>query len=96
MTKGLEVFWSPQAELSYLKILTYIINEWSVKDAENFDNKTERLIKKLQTNKNLCPKSKIESLRKCLVTSQTSLIYRIFNDSIEIVNFISNYSLHKY
>jgi plasmid stabilization system protein ParE len=76
MGSALEVLWSPQAELSYLEILAYIIEEWSVRDAENFDNKTERLIEKLRTNQHLCPKSKIVDLRKCMVTHQTSLVYR--------------------
>jgi plasmid stabilization system protein ParE len=96
MGNELEVLWSPQAELSYLKILSYIIDEWSVKDADNFDKKTERLIAKLRTNQNLCPKSNIENLRKCLVSHQTSLVYRVENNCIEIVDFISNYSLHGY
>lgn len=36
MGNKLEVIWSPQAEISYLKILSYIIDEWSLKDAYDF------------------------------------------------------------
>lgn len=96
MDSAIEVIWSPQAEISYLGILSYIIDEWSVKDADNFDNKTERLIEKLKTNLSLCPKSKIVDLRKCLITHQTSMVYRVVGNCIEIVDFISNYTLHGY
>jgi len=65
MSKILNVIWSPQAEHSYLNILAYIIEYWSIKDANNFDKKTENLISKIKTNHKICPKSKLKTfLRK--------------------------------
>ena len=92
----LNVIWSPIAEVEYLSILKYIIENWSVNDADNFNDKTNSLIEKITTNHKLCPKSNLSNFRKCVVTSQTSMIYRINSNSIEIISFISNYSKHKF
>jgi plasmid stabilization system protein ParE len=92
----LNIIWSPVAEVEYLNILKFIIENWSVNDADNFDNKTNSLIEKITRNHKLCPKSEITNFRKCVVSSQTSMIYRINSNSIEIISFISNYSKHKF
>ena len=92
----LNIIWAPIAEVEYLNILKYIIENWSLNDANNFDTKTNSLIEKISTNHRLCPKSEITNFRKCVITSQTSVIYRINTNSIEIISFISNYSKHKY
>jgi len=92
----LNVVWSPIAEVKYLDILKYIIENWSINDADNFDKKTNSLIEKITTNHKLCPKSNIANCRKCVVTSQTSMIYRLNSNCLEIISFISNYSKHKY
>lgn len=96
MSKIILVTWSPQAEYSYLSILIYIIENWSVKAADNFNKKTENLISKIKSNNSLCPKSNMKNLRKCVITHQSSMIYRVNINYIEIVDFVSNYSLHKY
>jgi len=92
----LNIIWSPYAEVEYLEILNYIIDNWSISDADNFNNITNDLIAKIAINHKLCPKSKTSNFRKCVVTRQTSLIYRINSDSIDIIGFISNYSNHQY
>ena len=92
----LNIIWSLIAEVEYLNILKYIIENWSVNDADNFDDKTNSLIEKITTNHKLCPKSNLANFRKCVVTSQTSMIYRVNSNSIEIISFISNYSKHKF
>ena len=96
MIKKLQIIWSPIAEETYLNILNYLITEWSLNSAKKFDNKVQKLIEILQTNQKLCPKSKTTNLRKCTVTPQASLIYRITNEYLEIVTFIDNRSRHDY
>lgn len=95
--KEYNIVWSPRAEETYLKILEYILLNWSVKEAEDFENKITGLIGRLRFYKNLCPPSpKKKQLRKCVVTSQTSIIYRVKKQTIEIVAFIDNRSRHSY
>ncbi len=92
----LSIIWAPNAEINYNKILKYIIDKWSVDAAIRFDNKTRSLLKLILKNNELCPESKIINLRKCVITSQTSLIYRINNDKLEIIDVVSNYSKRGY
>jgi plasmid stabilization system protein ParE len=95
--KEYRIFWSPRAEETYLKILEYILLKWSQKEAEDFEDRINRLIDKLRFHKNLCPPSlKKKQLRKCVVTSQTSLVYRTKKQTIEIVALIDNRSQHNY
>ncbi len=89
------VYWSPQAEESYLNTLSFILLKWSVKEALNFQQKVESLIEKLKTHHMLCPASKKNStLRRCVITHQTSLVYVIKKDELEIVAFFDNRSEH--
>ncbi len=91
------VIWSPLAEETYLKTLSLILDQWTIKEAENFEAKVESLIQKLKTHQRLCPPSdKQKNLRRCVIAPQTSLIYRIKGNMIELVTFFDNRSEHVY
>ncbi|MEI7596559.1 MAG: type II toxin-antitoxin system RelE/ParE family toxin [Bacteroidota bacterium] len=91
--KSLNVFWSPLAEKSYLETIEFILGKWTIKEADSFTEQVKDLIAKIQTFNNLCPPtSKFKYLRKCVVSFQTSLVYRIRKDNIEIIAFFDNRS----
>ena len=91
------ISWSPLAEETYLNTLSKILERWTNKEAEEFEAKVESLIDKLRTQKYLCPSSKKQkSLRRCVIAPQTSLIYQIKEDVIELVAFYDNRSKHQY
>jgi len=92
------IYWSPLAEESYLKTLAFILEKWTLKEAEDFRMKVEGLIVNLTIHHQLCPPSKSHNeLRKCVISPQTSLIYRIVDKNIiELVAFINNRSFHYY
>jgi len=95
--KEYRICWSPQAEETYLKVLSQILEKWTVNEAEYFENKVESLLEKLKTYKHLCPgSSQQKKLRRCVITYQTSLVYQIKNNVIEIVAFFDNRSKCKY
>lgn len=89
------IYWSPLAEETYLKTLSQILERWTIKEAEAFETKVESLIERLRTQKHLCPTSnKQKNLRRCVIAPQTSLVYRIKDDVIELVTFFDNRSLN--
>ena len=91
------ISWSPLAEETYLKTLSQILERWTLKEAEDFETKVNSLIEKLKIHKQLCPPSgKQKFLRRCVITPQTSLIYQIKANTIELVAFFDNRSNHKY
>ena len=90
------VTWSKRASKSYLKTLESILEKWTVKEGEAFMDEVDSYINNLSKNKMLCPPSKKINLRKCVVSKQTSLIYKVYGKKISIVVFIDNKSNHKY
>ena len=91
------ISWSPLAEESYLNTLSQILERWTIKEAKDFEAKVESLLEKLKTQKHLCPPSgKQTNLRRCVIAPQTSLVYQIKNDVIELVAFFDNRSDHRY
>ena len=96
MGEELTIHWSPQAELNYNKILDKIEAKWSLTEVIHFDEKAMRLINMLKTQNKICPASKQINIRKCVITSQSSVIYKITKINIELVDFIDNKTNHKY
>lgn len=91
------IVWSPVAEETYLKTLSSILEKWTIKEAEDFEYKVESLLSVLKKQKHLCPPSqKMKNLRRCVITPQTSLVYQIRNNIIELVAFFDNRSLNIY
>jgi len=91
------ISWSPLAEETYLKTLAFILEKWTIKEAEDFERKVESLLDKIKIHKHLCPPSiKRKHLRRCVITPQTSLVYRIRGNVIELVAFFDNRSIHNY
>lgn len=91
------IFWSPEAKDTYAAILKYVMDNFPLDVAIKMDEKVERLISLLETNKNLCPPSeKIPSAYRCVVTKYLSVVYRFSENEIELVTFIDNRMEHPY
>ena len=64
-----EIFWSPEAEETYLATLVFILNEWPVEVAEDFEALVENLLERLRRYKYLSPPSaKFKELRRCVIS----------------------------
>jgi plasmid stabilization system protein ParE len=91
-----EVRWSPTGKATRIYITQQIINRWSIDIAIKFDDEVEALIKRIKENNNICPKSLIQNVHKCTLSYQTSLIYQLYGDYIEILALIDNRSEHSF
>lgn len=92
----MEVVWSQETLESYMKVLDFLLEKWSVREIENFENKFDALIERLRTNKEICPKSRILNFRKCLIDEHNSLIYQEVDNKIFLLTIIDNRSSHPY
>lgn len=93
MTQPKDIYWSELAKDTYAKLLRYLLDNYPADVAIKLDEKVENLIKRLRYFDKLCPASTIvKQYHKCVITKQNSLIYRINQDTIEIVAFIDNRS----
>ncbi len=98
VAEDLQIYWSLEAESRYLEIINYLLDHWTIREVNNFIIEVERLLSLLIKHKHLCPSSqKKKGLRKCVISKQTSLIYRITEPNrLELVTFIDNRSEHAY
>lgn len=90
----MKIVWSALAKEYYFFIIEQIFEKWNTEIVETFENETISLIEKIQIHNHICPKSKIINLHKCVVNHHVSLIYRIQNNTLEIVTFVYNESNH--
>lgn len=72
-------------------LLVYLENEWSSKVKKDFIVKLDRSIALVSRLPESCPESKqMPGLYKCVVTKQTTLYYRIKNQTIQIITLFDS------
>jgi plasmid stabilization system protein ParE len=86
-----EVKWSKKAKKSYKNILDYLTSAWSLRVAEDFDEKLDRKLLILK----MFPHVGINSLTKkgykrFVLSHHNSIIYRVKNNRIIILNVHDN------
>jgi len=91
-----KIVWSDEALAALDHILEYVFEEWGINPVLDLQDEIERLIGAIRSNKRLCPDSKITGLRKCVLSRQTSLIYKTAKSHLEIVTLLDNRSDHSY
>ena len=81
-----QIIWSPAAEKDAEQILDFINTKWSKRVAAKFLNKLDDNIRLISEDPKLFPIIEDNlGVRKCVVTKQNSLFYRISDESIEII-----------
>tara|TARA_B110001469_G_C9646725_1_gene327206 strand:- start:296 stop:583 length:288 start_codon:yes stop_codon:yes gene_type:complete len=91
-----KITWSEEASESFERIALNVLKKWNYKTAKEFDTKVDEYLTGLKSNPKMCQASKKNKIRKCVISKQTSLVYRIKKDTIELLLFIDNSSNHSY
>jgi len=84
------IIWSPEAEITYLTILEYLEENWTIKEMESFINRSDQVIEHISQYPNHYPYSKESDSYKCVFISQVSLFYRLKEQQIELLIFWDN------
>jgi plasmid stabilization system protein ParE len=87
---SMPVVWSPSALEEYSLILEYVEENWGLEAALNLLDATDQIISQIQEFPNLFPSSKKKDIRKAVVSKQTSLIYRVTEEQIQILHLWDN------
>lgn len=83
--------WSPRASSDYDIIITYLLKEWTQKEALKFIEKVEKTVALLlKTPKMFKASIKNKQVRQCVMLPQVSLYYRISHDTVEIIALFDN------
>ncbi|PCI97893.1 MAG: hypothetical protein COB15_06860 [Flavobacteriales bacterium] len=81
-----QIIWSPAAEKDAEQILDFINTKWNKRVTAKFLNKLDDNIRLISETPKLFPVIEDNlGVRKCVVTKQNSLFYRISNETIEII-----------
>ena len=86
----LEIVWSVKAVASFKIVLDQIESKWSFQTASKFTVRTNKLIRTLQQNPFLFTETNIPNVRKAIITKQTSLLYKVNENHLEILFFWNN------
>jgi plasmid stabilization system protein ParE len=84
MNKKIE--WSPRATKEYLNLIDYLLSEWGERTEKKFSERLKNILSYILENPEMYPATtKRNNIRRCIISKQTSLYYRIKRDEIELV-----------
>ena len=86
----LEIILTPKAKDTFLATILFIKLKWGEKSAEKFVEKTYEVLDTIAQQPYLFKAYQENNVRKGLITKQTSVIYRVFSDRIDILFFWDN------
>jgi plasmid stabilization system protein ParE len=93
----MKVIWSDEAKASYRQTIYDLLQKWPIEIAIRLEDAVNSLIHNLEYHNHICPSSKKDtSIRKCVVSKQSSIIYIIENNTIHLVGFFYNKTNHNF
>jgi len=91
MKNTYKVIWSEEALNNLKEIIDYLQEKWTEKEIKIFAQQLEKLINTIINNPELFPKSlKSDSVRKAVLTKQTTVYYQVNKDSIYLITIFVN------
>lgn len=92
-----QIAWTPLAIETYEHILEFIFNRSSIEVVIALEKKVNDLEDKLKVHQYLCPSSQVMiGIRRCVITKYTSMLYRVKEDTVEILAFFDNRTDHPF
>jgi len=85
-----KVVWSSEAVENLEKIIAYLEEKWSEKEIKKFIKKLEKQISVIKKQPLSFPKSQLIEARKSVLSKQTIIYYKVFEDVIYIVTIFDN------
>ena len=86
------VTWSEQAEVDFANNIDYLIEKWTVKDAEEFADKVAEVVDYVSKEYVQFPLMEYKGIRKAVVCKQITLFYFEKSDTeVELVRFWNSF-----
>lgn len=80
------IFWSPRSKLDYIKLLDYLLEEWGHESVKKFNTLRVKSLDQISENPELYQATiKRRNIRRCVISKQTSLYYRVKKREIELI-----------
>lgn len=88
---ALRIKWTTRASRSFRKIVDYLEQEWGEITAKNFVIKVNEFLNLLENNPEIGVILLVNNgIRGHVISKQNTVIYRIKNDTIVLLNFFDN------
>ena len=94
-----QVIWSDVATTAYEQVWNYVFQHWSIDTVFELDQQVQDLLEKLSIHHRIGSSlAEYPGLRKCVINTHNSLIYRIdeTTETIRIIAFIDNRMNHSF
>jgi hypothetical protein len=86
-----QIHFSPRASFEYGNVMDYVIFNFGMQTASEIEEDFDRLLNQISLNPKMYPLfDKRKKIRRCVISKQTSLYYRISGEYLEIVSFRGN------
>ncbi|MFT7420280.1 MAG: hypothetical protein ACI9QN_001205 [Arcticibacterium sp.] len=77
----------PEAEITYAMVIEYLEENWTIKEINNFLDRTDEVVNFIAQNPKQYLYSKKKDVYRAVVTKQISLYYRVNLNAIELLIF---------
>lgn len=87
---NLPVIWSPASRDEYADLLAYLESEFGLESALNFMDKTDAALDQISSFPESGVPTLKETVRKKTINKQTSVLYQVYEEAIELLHFWDN------
>ncbi len=82
-----EVIWTPQAEVTFYKVIEYLQDKWTDREVEYFVNATDKVISYIAEYPLMFRRTNKKNIHEALITPQNLLIYKVYSTHISLITF---------
>ena len=86
----LQIHWSDNAKHSFRAIISQIESKWSEKEVAKFVKKSFNVLETISNSPLIYQSTQYKDVRRAVITKQTSVLYKINDDFIEVLFFWDN------
>jgi len=91
MKNTFRVVWSEESLANLRGIFDYLHARWTIREIKNFSKLLDKKLKLIWDNPLLFPLSeKLTNIRRCVVSKQTTIYYRVEQAEIHIISVFDN------
>ena len=87
---ALNINWTAEAKQTYESVLSYLHEEWSIKEVQVFIERTESLLLIISQQPYIFKASAYKEIRQAVIGKQNSLFYMVKNNEIFLLTFWDN------
>ena len=85
-----QIIWKDTAERDYLQNIDYLLERWTVTEAENFIRKVDEFLAIIESKPKTFQKTNYRKTYHVVIVKQITLYYSVDNDKVNLLRFWNN------